>query len=453
MKYIYCFILLFFFSFTSQAQLVLNNGIIINVNGGVSNVASSSLVLNNPPATPITRAGTSTATGGIMLESEWNRIVYYLSNGTTAITVPYVSNATGSWVQFPLAFKNVTAGANTGGQTGAIRFSSKHSGTIGTGWDNTAYMPTQVGNMYGTSCGPGNNSANVVDRFWVIEPVYYSTRPAMTLDFTYIMSETDVNGGNTAGLASLLQPQRFDTLNPTGAICGWNGFPVAANEYGTNTPAGSITATSVGTLTGVTVTSANFFPDWTLANYLLPLPVEIINYSGLCENKSVTLKWTSANEINSAYYTIEKSSDGSNFSALTTVAAVGNSSQTLNYTYIDVSPGENTTMYYRLSETDKSGNKKTFKTIVITGCSTSVVENGTIYSYNNEVNVTLFSLSNQNAHITAYDVTGRLIYENQLSVIEGNNHLKFIPNLAQGVYLFEVKTEKISIVKRILIEH
>ena len=67
------------------------------------------------------------------------------------------------------------------------------------------------------------------------------------------------------------------------------------------------------------VTAANFFPDWTLANYLLPLPVQITNYSGLCENKTVTLKWSSASETNLAYYTIEKSADGTNLIPLVNI--------------------------------------------------------------------------------------------------------------------------------------
>jgi hypothetical protein len=110
-------------------------------------------------------------------------------------------------------------------------------------------------------------------------------------------------------------------------------------------------------------------------------------------------------------------------------------------------------MYYRLSETDLNGNKKVYKIISVSGCSTSLIENGTIYSYGNEVNINLFSLSNQNVTVTAYDVTGRLIYQNQVFAAQGNNHLKLTPYLSQGIYVFELKTEKLSIVKRILVEH
>jgi hypothetical protein len=180
-------VLIFVTCSNSVAQLVLNNGIIINVASGSSNAASTTIVLNTPPATPIKQVGTTTLQG-IMLESEWNRVQYNLSNGTTSITVPYISNATGSWVPFPLTVSSITAGTNSAGKTGAIRFSSKHAAAIASGWDDLVYVPSQVSNMNGAGCA-GDNSANAVDRFWIIEPVFYSARPAVTLDFTYIMSD------------------------------------------------------------------------------------------------------------------------------------------------------------------------------------------------------------------------------------------------------------------------
>src|ERR1700752_1286063 len=79
----------------SYAQIILNNGIIINMNGGISNSASSNLVLNSSPSIPIKQVGTTTAQG-IILESEWNRIQYNLSTATIAITIPYISNTTTS---------------------------------------------------------------------------------------------------------------------------------------------------------------------------------------------------------------------------------------------------------------------------------------------------------------------------------------------------------------------
>ena len=454
---------LFFISillyFNSTSQVVLNNGVFINVNGGISS-SPSYLVLNNPPlpatAAPIVKIGTSSSSGGLILESEWNKLQYNLGVLTYPITIPYVSYATGSWVQFPLNFVVNTSGTVQPGNNAVIRFSSQHATTLLSGYDNLTYTPSLVANMNGGSpCSSTNtnNSINAIDRFWIIEPINYraNSNPAVTLDFTYIMSETDVNGGNVTNLASTLQPQRFDTLSTTTVACAWNGFPTTSQEFGTNTVA-AITPTSVGSLNGVQVSALQFFPVWTLASYLNPLPVKIISFSGVCENKGIALKWTSAEEVNSAYYTIEKSFDGINFTNLSTVPAAGNSNHTITYSYNDLSVTDNNTCYYRLSETDKNGAREIFQITTVKNCLSALNESAEIYSFANEVTINLLSLSKQNITVTAYDVSGRLIYQKQVFASEGNNSIKLYPDISQGIYLFELKTEKLSVVKRILIE-
>ncbi|HWY36923.1 MAG TPA: T9SS type A sorting domain-containing protein [Bacteroidia bacterium] len=451
-KYV-CVFFTCFIHFVVKCQIVFNNGAIINVNGGTSNTASAYVILNNPTATPIIQMGTTTSQG-IMLENEWNRLVYYLGSGTTSITVPYISNTTGSWVPFPLTMRGITAGTNAGGKTGAIRFSSRKAATLSSGYDNTGYEPNQVGNMYGSACS-GNNSANVVDRFWVIQPVYYSTRPAVTLDFTYIMSETDVNGGNTAGLASSLQPQRFDTVNTTSPTCGWNGFPTTAAEFGTNTPAGSITATSVGTLTNVAVSSTNFYPDWTLANALVPLPIKLLDYKGECTNGHPNLKWVTSNEINSLHFTVERSTDGLYFSEIAKVPAAGNSTMSKHYSFTDNSTGEGTIVYYKLTETDRNGKSEVLNTISVEKCTGNIVnESGSVFSPDNQhVVVNLLSGAAQNVSITAYDITGRLVLQDAEHADEGNNTFRISTDVSPGIYLFEIKTGSSTIIKKIIIDN
>ncbi len=451
-------ILLFLCVGNSYAQLVLNNGVIVVMNGGTS-AAPATLVLATPPATPIARLGTTTSQG-ILLESEYNRVQYNLDQGTAAITVPYISNTTGSWVPFPFRMYNITAGVRLAGRTAAIRFSSTKAGTLGTGWDNYNYRPSQVLNTCGPSAvcvnnsNSNNNSANAVDRFWIVEPVFYNSaaqRPACTFDFTYIMQETNVNGGNTASLSTILQPQRFDTINTGSPTWGWNGFPSNASQMGTNTP-GAMSATGVGTMNNVAVPATEFFPDWTLASFLIPLPVSLVDLSATCENYNTTLHWTTAEEQNSSYYTIDKSIDGLNFTELAKVNAIGNSMQNTTYSYVDIEPKEGLS-YYRLSQTDKNGSRTMFEKILVSNCANSDSENGDVYSNQQNVYVNLFSLGDQRIVVTAYDLTGRLVLKEEPEVTMGFNHLKLSPILAQGIYLFELKTEKVSITKKILIEH
>ncbi len=445
--------------FNLRAQLVLNNGVIVNVNGGTSG-APATLVLANPPATPIARLGTTTSQG-VLLESEFNRIQYNLDQGTTSITVPYISNTTGSWVPFPFSMYGITAGTRQVGRTAAIRFSTTKAGTLATGWDNYNYRPSQVLNTCGASPGcvnnsnVNNNSQNVVDRFWIVEPVFYNSaaqRPGATFDFTYIMEETNTNSGNTAALANALHPQRFDTINTGSAIWGWNGFPSTAAEMGTNTP-GAMTATGVGTLTNVSVSAANFFPDWVLASRLIPLPVTLLNFDGVCENYNTTLTWTTAEETNSQQFIIEKSKDGLYFKELARVAAAGSSMQNITYSYIDIEPTDNAISYYRLSQTDKDGSRKTFEKIIASSCANSGNESGDVYSYQGNVFLNLFSLSSQQVTVNAYDLAGRLVLKGEILVAEGFNHLEIQQQLAQGIYLFELNTNKQSKTKKILIEN
>jgi hypothetical protein len=91
--------------------------------------------------------------------------------------------------------------------------------------------------------------------------------------------------------------------------------------------------------------------------YLAPftLPVELTDYTAnLTPDCGVQLDWVTATETNNDYFTIERSSDGENWTKIAQVKGHGNSTQTLHYTYIDKGhvPGTN---YYHLTQTDFDG--------------------------------------------------------------------------------------------------
>ncbi|MGN6247965.1 MAG: T9SS type A sorting domain-containing protein, partial [Ginsengibacter sp.] len=61
----------------------------------------------------------------------------------------------------------------------------------------------------------------------------------------------------------------------------------------------------------------------------------LINFSGHYFNKSVILNWTIENQVNAAYFVIEKSFDQLSFTALTNIAAAGNQQDNTDYQYTD----------------------------------------------------------------------------------------------------------------------
>ena len=439
-----CILFLFAKVFTLNAQIVLNNGGIINVFNNGGTVANQiSLVLNNVPATPILNSTTITPVGGIMLETEFSILQYNLNASTTAITVPYWSYNAES---FPLKVNAITAGVVSAG-TGSIQFSSKTpystinnltpslaSTSRNTGWDNLNYMPSVVNNMTGVNNPTGDNSANVIDRFWIINPVNYTTKPAVTLNFTYIAAEAATNGGNTITETNLMA-QQFDD----GAL-SWGGYGLA----------GSIN-TSAKTVSSVVVPSNYFFRSWTLSDNLNPLPIELLEFTGTCTNGMVHLNWATAVEINSSYFTIEKSTNGIDFTFLAKVNASQNSTTTLQYNYTCNASTEDSVTYYRLSETDLNGSSKIYSVIPINGCQNQAGDNVNLFGFNDKIKLDLFAADAEPFTITGYANNGQLVFNQQLSANKGINYYELNTILSPGIYLFIVQTPGLIATKKILI--
>ena len=418
-----------------QAQVVINGTGFINIVGVAATPAY--LILANSPATPIKTTGT---TGGIMMETEYSVTKYQLGLSTTSISVPYFSFNSGSGVQFPLVVSGIS-GAGVSTATASLQFSSKNAvtsgaATFGAGYDNINYMPTTVNNMNGYNPPPSfvvDNSLNVIDRFWIIDALGYSTSPAVTYDFGYINAEANVNGGNTAGLVNNLQAMAFDQ----GALTWGNYGPTGVNNVGVDVSGVSVGAGLIG----------NVFRSWTLVDKISVLPVDLINFSGICLNKEIKINWNTAVETNSSYFTLEKSIDGEHFTTLANVPAVGNSTHMQYYSYLDAS--ESPLVYYRLSETDKNGETKKFNIISVNNCNKNGDENINVFSSNGDISLNVYLLSDQPIQVTIYDITGRLIYKDELLATQGNNTYTINPMVATGIYVVQAETKTNSLIKRL----
>lgn len=87
---------------------------------------------------------------------------------------------------------------------------------------------------------------------------------------------------------------------------------------------------------------------------LSPLPVELLNFNALLNNRQVELTWQTASEHNNDFFTVERSADGFNFEPIAYVDGAGNSNSLLSYATQDANPFEGVS-YYRLKQTDFDG--------------------------------------------------------------------------------------------------
>ncbi|MES1219374.1 MAG: T9SS type A sorting domain-containing protein, partial [Bacteroidota bacterium] len=170
---------------------------------------------------------------------------------------------------------------------------------------------------------------------------------------------------------------------------------------------GTGTANGTGTITS----TVNFtsFSDFVLANALNgtnALPVTWLEVTAKMSGKQVKIEWKTANEINVANYTVERSVDGISFSTialLNTITAISSEKQ---YQATDGLPlkGYN---YYRIRQTDKDGKFSYSKTVLV-----NVTNGGSITLWPNPASETVTVQTGQLiTHLQCYNSNGQLIYD------------------------------------------
>jgi hypothetical protein len=137
----------------------------------------------------------------------------------------------------------------------------------------------------------------------------------------------------------------------------WTSSPsssIAATVPVTVTPASTTTYTLTSLANGCT------FTDQVTLSVYEYLPVELLSFVVNClEENSKEITWSTASERNSAYFSIEKSSDGINWNEINKVQAAGNSTSILQYSMIDNAIVDNT-IYYRMNQFDTDGKNKLY---------------------------------------------------------------------------------------------
>lgn len=189
-------------------------------------------------------------------------------------------------------------------------------------------------------------------------------------------------------------------------------------------------------------------------NYTVsPLPIELLSFDAIMNNKQVDVTWSTATETNNDYYTIEKSKDGIHFEALSIVDAAGNSSSIINYKDIDTNPFEGIS-YYRLKQTDFNG---TFTYSKIVAVNYSFTKDGfTIFPNptQGEINITFEDLEQKEVLVVIRDISGKECFS---KVIITQEHQQLIGidsehKLAAGTYIITASSNNKLYSKKLIVK-
>lgn len=111
---------------------------------------------------------------------------------------------------------------------------------------------------------------------------------------------------------------------------------------------------SAGTSTDVVPSIQSVVPTTTLCSIELPLPVELLSFTGEAQGPNNLLLWSTATEQNNDRFEVERSADAATWEPIAMVNGAGNSQNTLQYHTLDADPFQ--LAYYRLRQVDLDGS-------------------------------------------------------------------------------------------------
>lgn len=88
---------------------------------------------------------------------------------------------------------------------------------------------------------------------------------------------------------------------------------------------------------------------------LSPLPLTLLSFTATRSNNDILLSWKTTHEVQTDYFEIEKSMDGTSFQKIGSVKAINSASTISSYSFLDMSPASPIN-YYRIRFVDIDGS-------------------------------------------------------------------------------------------------
>ncbi len=291
----------------------------------------------------------------------------------------------------------------------------------------TGTIPFIIQNSY-CYCNIGGNCGNNCQRM-----------NSNTWSITLVGRTLELPGNQNINLASCSGLQTLNAL-PT------NGVPGYSYSWSTGGNTSSINITNVGTYTVNVTDNCNVTTAQTFI-VTCPLAIDLVHFSAVKTGKEVLLAWETINEKNNDFFTIQKKTDYQDWLTIATIKGKENSAERNVYTHIDKNDLQAPHTYYRLKQTDKSGEEYLFDPILVKGEENEEIE---IYPQpaRKELNI---KWSGFNGKISVFNLLGSKV-DVEYTKSEGK-YLVDTSNLTPGVYIiqFDINGHLIKN-KRIVIE-
>jgi G8 domain len=392
-----------------RGQLILRKGELNLSNNSVGprNAAAGGIpiIIENPMDTALKYLGMNN--GYIRAETYdgLSTVKWKISTNVLLHTVPFKRD----WNE-PAGANWMTLGyqANAGATAGdTVSFT-----TFRTNAANTPYPPgvSHVDNTSGV-----DNSLNTIDRFWLVR------KTGVPITASIYLKALPNDMASVTPVPASYRGQNF--LTPSQ---GWN-FPIPGVQAW-NAGTGTLT------VTGAPVASISGW--WALASVANPLPVELLDFNATCSGKNVSIKWTTASELNNNFFEVHKSFNGNSYSLLKRISGTGTTNELSHYEVID--QNNYSKVFYRLMQSDFNGEPTELKTISINACSDNNFELISALQQNSEIKLVASVPIGGEYLINVMDNAGRLVARKSFNLQNGVNEITIPGKFAVGLYLINI---------------
>jgi hypothetical protein len=301
------------------------------------------------------------------------------------------------------------------------------------------------------------------------------------MPFRRILVKTRASASFTAELKDFVGPfdfflaPRVDALTESPMLCNESvgeihvTNPVATSIYQWTTTNGNI-LTDPPTGTSIYVNQpgtyivtqylqdgcAPYASDTITIDAIIPcelLSAKLFDLRGRINEDKVQLDWKVSNNQQAAYFDIERSTDGLNFTSLTRVSQKDMPGSIISYLYNDTRLPDGNVIYYRVKMTSVDQSISYSKVISITKTS----RNNGISIYPNPVqDVLLIQMSvkhNTPVDVSIYDASGKKVIHQTLLLSPGNSVVSIdgMEKQPRGLYMVNVTAGEQTITKKIIV--
>lgn len=179
---------------------------------------------------------------------------------------------------------------------------------------------------------------------------------------------------------------------------------------------------------------------------IVPLPVELANFSGAWKDNEIHLSWITSSELDNSHFVVERSKNGSVWSAFDIIDGVGSSTSVTNYTSIDRHPHAGLN-YYRLKQFDLDGTIRYSDIIAVSAASNPEVQ---LFPNPTKDNV-IISASDFFSRIQITDARGAVLVDRDYQLIQQTT--LDLSTLKNGIYYVSIYSENGTSVERLVVHH